>query len=223
MSKWNSAVLVSATLIFFVVLLTLSLFFDVPREYVEGLLGDSKITVGMMYILIVITTTIFAPFAGLPLAPTTSIIIGPFLTAVCGVFGWTIGAVVAFFISRHLARPFLGRFVDLSRVEKYEKYIPEKHIFLWLVFLRIIVPVDILSYAIGLTRRIRFGEYVISTFIGVIPFSFIWAYSGYALIERDYAMFSIFSGAGLLLFFMSLMYYYTRRSEKQTLEASQDL
>lgn len=211
MSKNNLPIVVDTIFVLFVLILTLSFFFDIPRGYVEGLLGDSKATVSITYLLVVIATTVFAPFAGLPLAPATSMIIGPFLTALYSVCGWTVGAVIAFLISRHFARPFLSRFINMNRVERYEGYIPKEHIFLWLVFLRIVIPVDILSYAIGLTKRIRFKEYVISTFVGVIPFSFIWAYGGYALLERDYLMFLIISGIGLLLFFMSLMYYYTRR------------
>jgi len=183
--------------------------------YVEEQFGDNKITTGVIYIFVVITSTIFAPFVGLPLAPTASVIIGPFFTAVCSVFGWTVGAVAAFFIARNLARPILCRFVNMGRVEKYEELIPEKHIFLWLVFLRVFLPVDVLSYAIGLTKRVQFGAYITSTFIGVIPFSFIWSYGGYALMERDYTMFFIFSGIGLLLFFMSLIFYYMRRRTRE--------
>ena len=210
MNNRQLLVLTNSFFILFVVLLTLSFFFDVPRTYIEEQLGDNKITTGMVYFSVVIISTIFAPFAGLPLAPAVSVIIGPLLTSLYSVLGWTIGAIVAFFIARHLARPFLCHFIDMSRMERYEEYIPEKHIFSWLIFLRVIIPVDILSYAIGLTKRIKFPVYVISTFIGVIPFSFIWSYGGHALLKRDYTLFSIFSGIGLLLFFTSLMYYYTR-------------
>ncbi|MFC1731680.1 TVP38/TMEM64 family protein [candidate division KSB1 bacterium] len=193
-----------------VIVLTLSLFFEAPRLYAEEQLGDNNITTGLVYLFVVIATTVFAPFAGLPLAPAVSIIIGPFLTAIYSVIGWTIGAIIAFFIARHLARPFLSRFINMKRLELYESYIPKKHIFFWLVFLRVIIPVDVLSYAIGLTRSVRFPMYLITTVIGIIPFSFIWAYGGYALMERDYTMFYAFSGTGLLLFFISIMYYYLR-------------
>jgi len=215
MHKLKPSVLVGTFFIVLVIILTSSLFFDIPRMYIEGMIGDNKVLVGATYFLLTVITTVVAPFAGLPLAPTVSIIVGPFLTGVYSVFGWTIGAIIAFFIARHVARPVLCRFIDMGRVERYEKYIPEKHIFLWLIFLRVIIPVDILSYAIGLTKRVQFPMYVFSTLIGVIPFSFIWSYGGYSLLERDYVMFSIFSGVGLLLFFIALMYYHVRHKERQ--------
>lgn len=188
-----------------------------PRTYIEGLLIGNKITTGVVYVLIVILTTVFAPLAGLPFTPIVSVIVGPFITSLYNIFGWTVGAIIIFFITRYLARPILRRFIDMNKIDKYEEYIPERYIFLWLVFLRIIVPVDILSYAIGLTRRVQFPMYITSTFIGVIPFSFIWAYGGYSLIKQDYMTFSIFSGIGLLLFFLSMAYYsvYTKNRKNK--------
>ena len=41
-----------------------------------------------------------------------------------------------------------------------------------------IIPVDILSYALGLFSKIKFWPYVIATFIGVIPVTFLLAYIG---------------------------------------------
>lgn len=203
--------------IFFIVVviaLTASLFFDTPRLYAQEYLGVSKITTGLAYLFVVITTTVFAPFAGLPLAPAVSIIVGPFLTAILSVVGWTIGAIVAFLIARHLARPFLTNFINMKRIELYESYIPQKHLFLWLTFLRVIVPVDILSYAIGLTKSVKLPIYIVTTIIGVIPFSFIWSYGGHALIEQNYSMFYIMSAIGVALFFLSLVYYYAHNHKK---------
>ena len=211
MNKKRLLIITNVLFFLFVILLTASLFFDAPRVYVEGQLGDNKMTTGLMYFSVVVIATVLAPLSGLPLAPAVSVIIGPFLTVVYSVLGWTVGAGIAFLIARYLARPFLYRIIDMKQVERYEEYIPQKYIFLWLVGLRIVIPVDILSYAIGLTKRIKFPVYIISTFIGVIPFAFIWTYGGYAFLERDYVAFALFSGIGFLLFFSSLMYYYVRK------------
>lgn len=197
-----------------VILFVLSFFFEVPRAYVEEHLGVSKAMVGVTYIFIVVVTTVFAPLAGLPLSPAVSVIIGPFLTAIYSILGWSIGASLAFFIARYLARPILCRLVNMTRVERYESYIPERHMFWWLILLRIIMPVDVLSYAIGLTKRVGFPLYAVTTFIGIIPFSFIWAYGGYSLLEQNYVTLSFVLISGALLFFLSLMYYYIKRINK---------
>lgn len=201
--------------IIFVVLLTLSFFFDTPRMYAEEHLGDSKIITGIVYTALIIVTTVFAPFAGLPLSPAVSIIVGPFLTAIYSVIGWAIGAYIAFFIARHLARPYLSRFVDTKHLERYESYIPEKHLFWWLIFLRVIMPVDILSYAIGLASSVRFPMYAVTTVIGITPFSFIWAYGGNAILEKDYAVLTMISAIGLALFISSFSFYYARHKRNQ--------
>lgn len=198
-----------------VMIITASLFFDVPRSYAEQYFGGSPVMTGLLYLSLVVFTTVVAPFAGLPLSPAVSIIIGPFMTTVYSVIGWTIGASIAFWIARRLARPLLSRFINMEKLEKYESYIPEKHLFMWLVFLRFIIPVDILSYAIGLTKRIQFPMYLITTFIGVIPFSFVWAYGGYALIEQNHTLFTVVASVGLVLFFSSIVFYYTRRRARE--------
>jgi uncharacterized membrane protein YdjX (TVP38/TMEM64 family) len=197
-----------------IIAMTLSLFFETPRLFAEELLGDNKITTGLVYFSVVAITTVFAPFAGLPLAPAVSLIIGPFLTSIVSVMGWLVGAIIAFLIARHLARPFISRFVNMERLETYESYIPQKHVFLWLVFLRMIIPVDVLSYAIGMTKSIKLPMYIITTFIGIIPFSFIWSYGGYALLEKDYTLFYSLVAVGVALFFSSIVFYTVRRKRQ---------
>ena len=41
-----------------------------------------------------------------------------------------------------------------------------------------VLPVDILSYALGLFTTIKTWKYILATFIGVIPFAFIFSYAG---------------------------------------------
>ena len=46
---------------------------------------------------------------------------------------------------------------------------PEKHLFLTIVFLRMAVPFDFISYLLGLFSSINFKTYVLATTLGVIP------------------------------------------------------
>jgi len=39
------------------------------------------------------------------------------------------------------------------------------------------IPVDVLSYTLGLFTSISFSRYLLATFIGVIPFAFFFAYA----------------------------------------------
>jgi uncharacterized membrane protein YdjX (TVP38/TMEM64 family) len=199
--------------LFVVILLALSLsvFFEVPRELVEEHLSDNPFLIAGVYLALLIVTTVIAPFAGLPLAPVTSLAVGPFLTSILSIVGWTIGAMIAFIIARYIGKPILVRFVDIQKVERYERQIPERHVFLWLVFLRILIPVDVLSYAIGLASTVRFPVYILSTVIGVTPFSFIWVYGGHAILEKNYTILFIATILGLLLFSVAVYGYWRQR------------
>ena len=44
--------------------------------------------------------------------------------------------------------------------------------------LRAIIPVDILSYALGLFSKVDFKTYALATMIGIIPFTVILSYLG---------------------------------------------
>ena len=213
MDKKKKKIFFSSLLIIIIILAGFSVFFELPKEWVENRLAGNGVLVGLTYTALLIVTTVLAPLAGLPFAPVAALEIGPALTTLLSVIGWTIGAVIAFLIARHIGRPMLIRLVDMQKVEKYESYIPKRHVFLWLVFLRVIIPVDVLSYAIGLASTIQLPLYTLSTALGVIPFSIIWVYGGHAFIERNYTSFFIFAGFGLLLFFVSVYVYLQRRKK----------
>ena len=56
---------------------------------------------------------------------------------------------------------------------------PKEDQFWTMVFLRMILPVDILSYALGIFSNVKFGPYVASTLLGKIPLIFLLSYFGY--------------------------------------------
>jgi len=55
---------------------------------------------------------------------------------------------------------------------------PHQNLFWSVVLLRMALPVDVLSYGIGLFSKMSFSTYFWATLIGVVPFSFIYAYVG---------------------------------------------
>ena len=56
--------------------------------------------------------------------------------------------------------------------------IPENNLFLTIIFFRMVVPVDGLSYFLGLFSKISFKSYTLATIIGITPFAFVFAYAG---------------------------------------------
>lgn len=150
----------------------------------------------VVYTAITIVAIVVAPVSTLPLLPIAVGLWGSFVAALLSILGWTIGAVVAFFIARRFGKPVIYRLVDLKKVEQFEKMLPEQHIFWSLVFLRMALPVDILSYAAGLFTKIRFSTYFSATALGIAPFAFIFSYA--AVLPPHYQLVAGAVGIGAL-------------------------
>lgn len=128
------------------------------------------------YVLLGILATVIAPVSTLPLIPLATALWGGFVSAVLNIIAWTIGAIIAFIISRKYGKPFLSRYIDMKKIANYEKLLGGKYIFWNIVLLRMTTPVDVLSYAIGLFSSVRLSAYAGATFIGIIPFAFVFSY-----------------------------------------------
>ena len=51
-------------------------------------------------------------------------------------------------------------------------------LFLTVVFFRMVIPVDGLSYFLGLFSKMSFKSYTLATVIGITPFALVFAYAG---------------------------------------------
>ncbi len=167
-------------LILFIVLALVLVVWDAPVEYLQKFITDNSILSIAIFIFLMAISTIIAPITVIPMVPFVALLLGPFNTAIYSIIGWTIGSVGAFWISRNVGKPILMKLVSEEQVVKYHNYIPRDISFWWIVFLRMVIPVDILGYLIGLLTEVKIKKYFWATLIGVAPFSFIFAY-GYDL------------------------------------------
>ena len=134
----------------------------------------------LIYLFLVVLAIVLAPVSTVPLIPVASKMWGWEISALLNIFGWTIGAVIAFVIARVYGRKLVKKIVPMSSLEKIEDKIPSENLFWSLVFLRMALPVDVLSYAVGLFTKMEFKIYALATFLGVIPFGIILSYIGSA-------------------------------------------
>lgn len=133
----------------------------------------------MVYYVIVTTlAVVVAPVSTLPLIPIASVAWGWFIAGVLSILGWVLGSQIAFFLARRYGKPLVQKIVSLEKLERFEKRFPEKNVFWTVVLLRMVVPVDVLSYAVGLFSEMKSVTYFLATMLGVIPFAFIFAYTG---------------------------------------------
>ena len=160
-----------------VVFIIVSFFVQRNIVFLETIIGDSVL--GMFaYILIAILGTIVAPISALPLLPAAVGLWGPNMAAVLSILGWFIGAGFDYEIARRYGKRLVKKIVNIETIEKFTAEISVKYGFVSLLFLRLLLPVDILSYALGLFTLVGRKLYYSTTAIGIIPFAFLWAYLG---------------------------------------------
>lgn len=173
---------------------------DAVVDYFRSLMEGSVLG-SFAYVALVVVTVVVAPVVVLPLIPLAASLFGPFATGVLSVIGYTVGGIIAFVLAQRVGQPVLRYFVPLEQLDKIEKKIPPRASFLVIVLLRMAVPVDLLSYALGLFSTIPLRTYALATLVGVAPFSFIFAYGGQALADRSFPALIGVAIVGLLLLF----------------------
>lgn len=138
----------------------------------DGVLGMTA------YVMITIIAIVVAPISTLPLMPLASMLWGWPLAGVLSIIGWTIGAQIAFSIARRFGKSFIEKIISVEKLKTIEERIPKRQLFWSVVFLRMTIPVDVLSYALGLFSQMKSSTYFFATLIGVTPFAFVFAYAG---------------------------------------------
>lgn len=130
-----------------------------------------------LYIAIGCVTTVVAPLSSTPLIPVAVAVWGPLVAAILTTLSWTLGSVFAFLLARRFGYRWVRRFASLHSVQRYASAMPERNLFLMVVLMRILVPADIVSYALGLFSSIRLVPYTTATLLGTMPFAFTVSYA----------------------------------------------
>ncbi|MBI2120221.1 MAG: VTT domain-containing protein [Parcubacteria group bacterium] len=177
-----------------------SVFADKYQTQMQALVADDSILGMAAYVFLTVFAVIIAPVSTLPLVPLASMMWGWVLAGVLSIIGWTVGGQIAFLLARRFGKPLVKKNVSLDKLHGIEERIPKRHLFWTVVFLRMSVPVDVLSYALGLFSRMKSVPYFFATLIGVTPFAFVFAYAG--ALPLLYQM----EALGLALFVMFLAF-----------------
>lgn len=185
------------------------LVWDAPLEFLKQAISNQGIFGYAAYVAILVAAVVFMPLTVMPVIPIAAAVLGPLPTAVLSIVGWTVGAGIAFLISRYLGRPVLERYIDLKTFDSVLNKIPPKTHFLFIVLLRMTMPVDLVSYALGLTKSLSFTSYIVATMVGVSWFSFSFAYMGEAFFGGDTIVFLEISLVSFGIFMIS--WYLVRR------------
>jgi len=104
---------------------------------------------------------------------------GPVLGTFVNLTGATLGATIAFLISRYLASDWVEE-KSGGRLKRLKEGV-ESEGWRFVAFVRLvpIFPFNLLNYALGLTR-IRLLHYVIASYLCMLPGAIAYTYLGYA-------------------------------------------
>jgi len=146
-------------------------------EFIKSNIQDNFFSI-FLYILIIVVLVILAPINEVVLVPIASAIWGWFIAGLLTLTGWTIGSIIIFWLSRIYGVSLIQKLIPLNKIHKYEKFLPKTHMFINIILLRIVMPFDVISYAISLFTKINFCSYFLATIIGFILPAFLLAYAG---------------------------------------------
>lgn len=130
-----------------------------------------------LYLFLNILDAVVAPGATLPLIPVAARAWGRVPAALATIAGWTSGSLIAFLIAQRWGYPIVRKLTSISRVRQMKRYVPE-NLFWSVVLLRLVLPMDVISYVLGLFTDMTWLPYVAATALGVAPAAFLLAFLG---------------------------------------------
>jgi uncharacterized membrane protein YdjX (TVP38/TMEM64 family) len=176
---------------------------DALKEFI-----DHHTVQGMaVYIFLNILDAVIAPGATLPLIPIAARAWGRVVAAIVTTIGWTAGSLLAFYIARRWGAPIVKKMTSMERVKRLRPYVPKRP-FWSVVLLRLVVPMDVISYVLGLFTEMTWPSYALATALGLTPSAFILTYIGKTPRAYDIIMFGI---GGVVV---AWIVYSTRRSAR---------
>lgn len=128
--------------------------------------------------LYALATVLFLP--GTPFTILAGVLFGTFTGTAVVVVGASVGAFLAFILSRFFGKEAVDAVLHTyaRTIYEYDKKL-EQHGLITMLFLRLVplFPFNALNFVLGLTQ-VRAKDYVIGTVVGIIPGTFAYVYFG---------------------------------------------
>jgi uncharacterized membrane protein YdjX (TVP38/TMEM64 family) len=173
--NWVSVALIAASVLLVLRHLPLASLIEALKGWVRGLGLWGPVVFGLIYVVAVV---LLFPASALTLA--AGAVFGPVTGTVVVSLASTTGAAVAFLIARHLARDRVAQKVKrYPRFDAIDKAISEGGWkFVALLRLSPAVPFNLQNYLYGVTG-IRFWTCVLTSWLAMLPGTFMYVYLGY--------------------------------------------
>ncbi|PLX99137.1 MAG: hypothetical protein C0622_10935 [Desulfuromonas sp.] len=186
------------------------------QERLRALIAGYGMLAPVIYMLIFgLAPALFLP--GLPISMVGAILFGPVWGVLYTIFSATIGACIAFLVSRYLARDWIESKLRSPRWRHLDEQV-EIHGWKMVAFTRLIplFPFNLLNYAFGLTR-IKFSHYALATLIFMLPgtIAFITFSSSLLDLLRGKVSPTFLTGLALMILVSLLPLIYRKRKVRR--------
>ena len=135
---------------------------------------------------------------------------GTWLGTLYNYIGRILGHIIAFLITRFLGRPLFKNFVSQETIRKYDGYVSDKSLLLFLIYFLPFFPDDEISYLSGLSKM-KMKWFILANVFGHLGGSLGLAYMGAGVSSKDLA-FWILSLITLIGF--PVIWYVMRKKHK---------
>lgn len=156
-------------LIVIILIILVFVYFDSifpSTEKVEEWTAQFGVYGPLVIIGIIILETVIAPIPG----TIVPIVIGALYGVWPGIlYAWVgniIGSIIAFWIARKLGRPVVKKIISEEKIDKYDSYLQNRKIMIWVAYFIPLLPLDTISFVIGLSK-ISFKFYLAVISIGM--------------------------------------------------------
>ena len=160
--------------------LTAALYFDLQallRDALGWISGLGPWGAAAFIALYILATVLFLP--GLILTMGAGFVFGVLQGSICVSIASTLGASIAFFIGRYLARKWVSKKIESS--ERFaaidEAVAREGWKIVGLLRLSPVFPFNLLNYSLGVTK-VSFRDFVLASWIGMMPGTVMYVYIG---------------------------------------------
>lgn len=146
---------------------------ELLKTYIEGF----GIWIPIIYCLIYLVA-VFIPYAGTAMTVVGGLLFAPLFGTILVITISSVGSVLPFFIAKKYGRKRIKEKIEKT---KYKKYLDttDENSFMFALYMRLIplIPYELQNYILGLVD-ISAGKFILATFIGLLPGTFMLIYLG---------------------------------------------
>ncbi len=160
-------------------------FFDVfgifgSRENLQSFLGQFGPLAPFVLISLITIEVILAPLPGGVFPIVGGVLFGPIFGTLYAWLGNILGSIVAFTLARKFGKKVITFFVSSFQEGRYDNEIKENKRALLFMYMVPMIPVDILSFALGVST-IPFRQFIVAISIAFFIRMAIWNFFGDAI------------------------------------------